>query len=220
MLKKRLKSHIMVEYKWMVLLKLLTLCMFIAAVYAFISVNTVEPVSANAAEPLENIQPLENNSIQESNKTADANPAVIKWMKDRSVSPEHVLLKIYKEALRHSHPNLILAICAVESNFNPGVESEKGAVGLMGVLPAVWMGELKKEGILRDREDLYLISNNIASGTYVLKKYLMKSKNIEDALYSYVGGDRSYADKVLKTLGEIHFSEMPLVSELKERDNT
>ncbi len=210
----------MVEYKWMVLLKLLTVCMFVAAVYAFISVNTGVPVSANAVQPLEISQPLENKSVQESHKTEDANPAVIKWMKERSVSPEHVLLKIYQEALRHSHPNLILAICAVESNFNPGVESEKGAMGLMGILPAVWMGELKKEGILHERQDLYLISNNIASGIYVLKKYLMKSKNLEDALYSYVGGDRSYADKIMRTLGEIHLSEMPNVSEIKVRDNS
>jgi soluble lytic murein transglycosylase-like protein len=220
MIKKKMKSHIIVEYKWMVLLKLLTVCMFIAAVYAFISVNTRVLVSANALQPLELSQELENKSVPESHKTEDANPAVIKWMKDRSVSPEHVLLKIYEEALRHSHPNLILAICAVESNFNPGVKSEKGAVGLMGILPAVWMGELKKEGILRERQDLYLISNNIASGTYVLKKYLMQSKNLEDALYAYVGGDRSYADKILRTLGEIHLSEMPNVSEMKVRDNS
>jgi len=193
--------------------------MFVAAVYAFISVNTGLPASANAVLPLENSQPLENKSVEESHKTEDAKPAVIKWMKDRSVSPEHVLLKIYEEALRHSHPNLILAICAVESNFNPGVESEKGAVGLMGILPSVWMEELKKEGILRERQDLYLISNNIASGIYVLEKYLMQSKNLEDALYAYVGGDRGYVDKVLRTLGEIHFSEMPHVSEIKVRDN-
>lgn len=210
----------MVEYKWMVLLKLLTVCMFIAAVYAFISVNTGIPVSANAIQPVENSQPVEKISVQGPQKTEDANPAVIKWMKERSVSPEHVLLKIYEEALRHSHPNLILAICAVESNFNPGVQSEKGAVGLMGILPAVWMDELKREGILRERQDLYLISNNIASGIYVLKKYLTQSKNLEDALYSYVGGDRSYADKVMRTLGEIHLSEMPHVSEIKARDNS
>jgi soluble lytic murein transglycosylase-like protein len=209
-----------VEYKWMVLLKLLTLCMFIAAVYAFIGVNTGVPVSANTGQQLENIQPPENKSVPEYRKTEDANPAVIKWMKERSVSPEHVLLKIYEEALRHSHPNLILAICAVESNFNPGVQSEKGAVGLMGILPAVWMDELKREGILRERQDLYLISNNIASGIYVLKKYLMQSKNIEDALYSYVGGDRRYAEKVLRTLGEIHLSEMSHVSGIKIRDNS
>ena len=204
----------MVEYKWMVLLKLLTLCMFIAAAYAFVSVKTGITAPAKAA------QPRETNIISESRKTVDAKPAIIKWMKDRSIAPEHVLLKIYEEALRHTHPHLILAICAVESNFNPGVESEKGAVGLMGILPAVWMEELKTQGILRDREDLYLISNNIASGIYVLEKYLLKSKNIEDALYAYVGGDRSYADKVLRTLGEIHLSQMPHLAEIKVRDRT
>jgi soluble lytic murein transglycosylase-like protein len=213
MFKKRLKGHIMVEYKWMVLLKLLTLCMFIAAVYAFVSVETGIPA------PEKMVQPRETIVVSEAEKTEDAKPAIMKWMKDRSIAPEHVLSKIYEEALRHTYPNLILAICAVESNFNPGVESEKGAVGLMGVLPSVWMEELKKQGILRDREDLYLISNNIASGMYVLEKYLLKSKNLEDALYAYAGGDRSYADKVLRTLGEIHLTGMPHVSEIKVRDS-
>lgn len=214
MIKERLKSHIIVEYKWMVLLKVLTLCLFIAAAYAFVSINTGVSASAGTGHV------LEDNSIAESQNTEATKAATIKWMKDRSVSPEHVLSGIYEEALRHSHPNLILAICAVESNFNPRGESEKGAVGLMGIMPQVWMDELKKEGILQDKNDLYLISNNIAAGIYVLKKYLMKSNNLEDALYSYVGGDRRYADKILRTLGEIHLSEMPDVAEIKVREST
>lgn len=219
MIKERLKSHIVVEYKWMVLLKILTLCLFVATAYAFISVNTGVSASAGAGRAMEE-KKLEDKEAEESQNTEDARAQTIKWMKDRSVSPEHVLARIYEEALRHTHPNLILAICAVESNFNPVVESEKGAVGLMGIMPQVWMDELKKEGILQDKKDLYLISNNIAAGIYVLKKYLMKSKNLEDALYSYVGGDRRYADKILRALGEIHLSELPHVSEIKVRDNT
>jgi len=105
MLKETLKSHIMVEYKWMGLLKLLTVCMFIAAVYAFVSVKTGVPASAIAA------QPLENKSITESQQT-------------------------------------------------------------------------------------------------------------EDALYAYVGGDRSYANKILRTLGKIHLAEMPDISEIKVKDNS
>jgi len=215
MLKEKLKSHIMVEYKWMVLLKALTLCLFIAAGYAFVSVNTGVSSAAGAGRA------QDKKSVPESKeKTEDAKAATIKWMKDRSVSPEHVLSGIYEEAFRHTHPNLILAICAVESNFNPRVESEKGAVGLMGIMPQVWMEELKKEGILQDKNDLYLISNNIAAGIYVLKKYLMKSNNLEDALYAYVGGDRRYAGKILRALGEIHLSEMPDVTGIKVREST
>ncbi len=218
MFKEKLKSHIMVEYKWMVLLKLLTLCLFAATVFAFVSVKTGMPTSITTA--ITAAQPQENNRYMEIQKIEKAKPAVVKWMRERSVMPEHVLSKIYDEAARHTHPNLILAICAVESNFNPGVESEKGAVGLMGILPAVWMEMLKQQGIIRDEKDLYLISNNIASGVYVLREYLLKSRNLEDALNAYVGGDRSYADKILRTLGEIHLSEMSRVAEIGVRDST
>lgn len=214
MFKERLKNHIMVEYKWMVMLKLLTLCLFAATVFAFASVRTGIPTSVTAA------QPRESNRFMEVQKIEETKSAVVKWMQERSVMPAHVLSDIYDEAARHTHPNLILAICAVESNFNPGVESEKGAVGLMGILPAVWMEMLQKQGIIRDEKDLYLISNNIASGVYVLRKYLLKSRNLEDALYAYVGGDRGYADKILRTLGEIHLSEMPLVADIRVRDRT
>lgn len=212
MLNKKFKSHIMVEYKWMVMLKLLTVCLFVASVYAFVSLKMGMPLPVNV------VQPQVTYRISESYKTEEAKTAVIKWMRDRSVAPDDILSKIYDEAARHTHPNLILAICAVESNFNPGVQSAKGAMGLMGILPAVWTDELIKQGILRDKKDLYLISNNIASGIYVLRKYMLKSKNLEDALYAYVGGDRGYADKILRTLGEIHLSGMPRVAEIKIRD--
>jgi len=73
---------------------------------------------------------------------------------------------------------------------------------------------------IQEKVDLYLIPNNIASGVYVLRKYLSKSKNLKDALFSYAGGDPDYAGKVLRTLGEIYLAEMPDVSELRERERT
>jgi soluble lytic murein transglycosylase-like protein len=133
------------------------------------------------------VQPLENNRLLEAQKTDGTKPSVVKWMKNRSAMPEQVLSRIYDEAARHTHPNLILAICAVESSFNPGVESEKGAVGLMGVLPRIWVDELKGQGVIQDKGDLYLIPNNIASGVYVLKK--IQSIKSRRPLFNYVGGD-------------------------------
>ncbi len=216
-LKDNFKGFIVVDYKWVLWLKLATFCMIVAAVYALVSLNMDVPKPANAVQPLENNRLSE---TQKTDKTDGTKLSVVKWMKNRSVMPEQVLSLIYDEAARHTHPNLILAICAVESSFNPGVESEKGAVGLMGILPGVWVDELKRHGVIQDKGDLYLIPNNIASGVFVLRKYLSKYKNVEDALFNYVGGDSNYANKVLRTLGEIHLAEMPGVSEIRAIEKT
>jgi hypothetical protein len=49
----------------------------------------------------------------------------------------------------------------------PRVESERGAIGLMGIVPDVWLEELQTHGIVRKLDDLYTISSNINSGIYV-----------------------------------------------------
>jgi hypothetical protein len=129
--------------------------------------------------------------------------AVMKWMKENSRMPEHVLEKIYSTAMESVNADLILAICLVESNFNPHVKSGKGAVGLMGIMPGVWLKELKANGIVNSREDLFTISKNIGAGAYVLERYLEKTDNMKEALSRYAGGDRSYATRVLQKVRKI-----------------
>jgi len=135
---------------------------------------------------------------------AKVNPVVLEWMKSNSGMPEEVLSDIYHAAVNNVNADLILAICVVESNFNPNVKSEKGAIGLMGILPHAWLDELRSQGIIQDKEDLYQISANIASGAYVLQKYLSRTKTLEKALTGYVGGDPAYVHKVMKALGELY----------------
>jgi hypothetical protein len=132
-----------------------------------------------------------------------ANQAILRWMKENSDMPEHVLMTIYRVAMKSVNADLILAVCLVESNFNPHVESEKGAIGLMGIMPGVWLEELEARGIVREREDLFSISNNIASGAYVLERYLEKTDNLSDALSRYAGGDPLYAAKVMQMMRKI-----------------
>jgi soluble lytic murein transglycosylase-like protein len=137
----------------------------------------------------------------------EMNPVVLEWMKNNSGMSEEVLTDIYRAAVNSGNADLILAICLVESNFNPDVKSEKGAIGLMGILPQAWLDELKAQGIVREKKDLYQISNNIASGAYVLQKYLSNAKTIERALINYVGGDPAYVRKVLKALRELYLAK-------------
>ena len=135
--------------------------------------------------------------------SAKINPVILEWMKNNSGMPEHVLSDIYRAAASNVNADLILAICVVESNFNPAVKSKKGAIGLMGILPGAWLEELKVQGIVRDEEDLYRIPNNIASGAYVLQKYLSR-KTLDKALIDYVGGDPDYVRRVMKALGDLY----------------
>lgn len=137
----------------------------------------------------------------------EMNPVILEWMKNNSGMPEQVLSDIYRAAVHNVNSDLILAICVVESNFNPNVKSKKGAIGLMGILPGPWLDELKAQGIVREKEDLYQISSNIASGAYVLQKYLSRAKTLEKALIDYVGGDPDYVRKVMKALGELYLAK-------------
>lgn len=137
------------------------------------------------------------------NVEVSAEQVILQWMKEHSDMSEQVLSKIYSVAMNSVNADLILAICLVESNFNPQVESSKGAIGLMGIMPEVWLDELKTHGIVREQDDLYTISKNINSGIYVLQRYLSKTNNLGEALRRYAGGDPEYAAKVLRRLGEI-----------------
>jgi soluble lytic murein transglycosylase-like protein len=137
----------------------------------------------------------------------DIHPVVLEWMKNNSKMPEHVLADIYRAAVSNGNSDLILAICLVESNFNPNVKSDKGAIGLMGILPQAWLDELQAQGIVQNKNDLYHIPTNIAAGAYVLQKYLSNAKTLERALINYVGGDPAYVRKVLKALRELYLAK-------------
>jgi len=199
-MKKRMKKYYIIDHRRAWIAMICAVCLIAAGGYALLHWAGL-PKS-------ERTLPREAGHQSGVTRADKMKPYVIQWMKNNSTMPVQILSLIYDEAMDHFHPDLILAICVVESNFNPAVESEKGAVGLMGIVPSVWQNELKRQGIIRDKNDLYLIPHNIASGVYVLRKYVTKSKNLEQALADYVGGDFGYVDKVLRALEEIYVIKM------------
>jgi soluble lytic murein transglycosylase-like protein len=84
-------------------------------------------------------------------------------------------------ALYKRDPDLVLAIIAEESRFNPNAVSAVGAVGLMQVMPQ-WEKVLGISGSLKDPEV------SIKYGLEVLGFYMEMYKDIEMALTAYNRG--------------------------------
>lgn len=209
MLRDMMKGHTIVEYKWVVLARITALGFVLVTGLGLVYSVTIEgkPASADKTVPVsQNMAELRNVTIRPAGwkRNKAIKTAVLKWMRKNSDMPDKMLSRIYDSALKSGNPDLVLAVCVVESNFNPTARSDKGALGLMGVMPSVWLKELKAKGIVKKRRDLYKVGRNIASGSYVLGRYVERTGNIEDALTGYVGGDPSYARKVLHELGEIY----------------
>lgn len=87
----------------------------------------------------------------------------------------------YYASLYKRDPDLVLAIIAEESRFNPNVVSSAGAIGLMQVMPQ-WEKVLGISGSLKDPEV------SIKYGLQVLGFYMEMYKDIEMALTAYNRG--------------------------------
>jgi soluble lytic murein transglycosylase-like protein len=95
-------------------------------------------------------------------------------------------------------PLLILAVISVESRFNPIAESDKGAKGLMQVIPKWHYEKLAEHG----GEDAVLDPRtNMLVGTQILKEYIVRAGNLEAGLQMYNGASddptQGYAQKVI-----------------------
>ncbi len=202
MLKECLNGYTVVKYKWVVLSKLIVI------LFVCISGYVLANALLDWEKPADASYVADTAGSKSGGTTERAKSAVVEWMRHNSEMPDQVLSNIYDAAEKNLNTELILAICMVESNFNPGLKSSKGAIGLMGIMPAVWLEELKANGIVTGKRDLFLIPNNIASGIYVLEKCLARAGNLEKALFAYVGGDSEYVKKVLQALGEIYHVKM------------
>ena len=119
-------------------------------------------------------------------------------------------------ALYKRDPDLVLAIIAEESRFNPDAVSPVGAVGLMQVMPQ-WEKVLGIQGSLKDPE------TSIKYGLQVLGFYMEMYKDIEIALTAYNRGPgpvdmslmrgkdpkNTYAPKVLKVYERLKNLSIP-----------
>lgn len=111
-----------------------------------------------------------------------------------------LLRQIHHEASRANlHPELVLAVIDVESNFDRFAISTAGAQGLMQVMP-FWLKEIGQP-----RDSLFNVRTNLRMGCTILKYYLEKEKgDLTRALARYNGslGRYKYPNKVFKLLNK------------------
>ncbi len=100
---------------------------------------------------------------------------------------------------RQLDPQLLLAVIAIESRYNPYAESHVGAQGLMQVMPKVHQDkfEVFNEGTVAALNPIA----NMWVGSQVLSDCIRRRKSIERGLACYVGatgpGDGGYGAKVI-----------------------
>ena len=181
-----------------------SLLMLIASLLLVIS-----PSFANDASSKNELRLLLQQAVKDSDSFTDRFDAEV-WLIDMSnrlkkkvKDPEqrlNLLRQIHREATRAKlHPELVLAVIDVESNFDRFAISRAGAQGLMQVMP-FWLKEIGKP-----RDSLFNIRTNLRMGCTILKYYLKKEKgDLTRALARYNGslGRYKYPNKVFKLLNK------------------
>ena len=134
-------------------------------------------------------------------KEADPEPLKV-YIADKFQVDDENADKVVKTAYKVSNatgvaPNLLLAIAAVESSFDPRAEG-RGSKGLMQIQVSAHREEIKQIGGIRG---LYDIAKNFTLGGKIFKNCVEQSHgNVHHALLCYNGATvaNSYPDKVLK----------------------
>ena len=194
-------KFILFQDKFFILLSLL----LIAPPFSFAN----ETPSPNTSPSNNELRLLLQQAIKDSDSFVDRFDAEV-WLTDMSNRLKkkvkdpgkrlNLLKQIHREARRADlHPELVLAVIDVESNFDRFAISKAGAQGLMQVMP-FWLKEIGKP-----RDSLFNVRTNLRMGCTILKYYLEKEKgDLTRALARYNGslGRYNYPNKVFKLLNK------------------
>lgn len=129
---------------------------------------------------------------------------ITKWLTRRyKVAPEP-LARIVQEAWAIGsraklEPELLLAIIAIESRFNPYAQSSVGAQGLTQVMTHVHIDKFQTFG---GAYAVFDPLSNLKVGTQILKDCISKMGSIQDGLSCYVGASGEETNYSLKVLAE------------------
>ncbi len=138
--------------------------------------------------------------IQEEELIQEIQEVLARNSKDLSEETQRELAKlIYVESIRYNHdPKFILALIAIESSFQNRSVSEKGAKGLMQLMPYVAESIAKELGI-EWKGDLTLFNPhlNIKMGIHYYSQLLSDFNDVRVALTAY-----NYGPSFVKELVE------------------
>ncbi|KAB0660457.1 MULTISPECIES: lytic transglycosylase domain-containing protein [Burkholderia] len=96
-------------------------------------------------------------------------------------------------------PALVYAIISIESRFQEKARGQRGATGLMQVVPSA------HRGMLRNVKDLTEPNANVEAGSKILSGYVRAAGgNVQAGLKSY-GGSNAYAAKVMQRVDTFRF---------------
>lgn len=120
-----------------------------------------------------------------------------------NVTKEELAEVIYEEALRYNYdPKFILALISIESSFQNWSVSERGAKGLMQIMPYVAKEIARELGIeWRGDRTLFNPFHNVKMGIYYLNKLIGDFEDMKIAIVAYNYGPsyvRSLIDKKQK----------------------
>lgn len=175
--------------------------LFISYLFSNVAISSV---FANDVDPLL-VKALQHATTDEVTQTI--NLEELRWLSRMSVQLEiddrvpdpfyriRILQTVKQEALNVGlNPQMVLAVMDIESNFNRYAVSRSGALGLMQIMP-FW-----KEVLGEPEADLFNPLTNIRFGCEILRRYMDRYSNIEDALAGYNGslGRKTYSDKILR----------------------
>ena len=194
-------NNILSQYRLFILVAMLSM----AAPFSFAN----EIPSENKSSSNDELRSLLQQAIKDSDSFVDRFDAEV-WLIDMSHRLKkkindpgkrlNLLKQIHREARRAElHPELVLAVIDVESNFDRFAISKAGAQGLMQVMP-FWLKEIGKP-----RDSLFNVRTNLRMGCTILKYYLKKEKgDLTRALARYNGslGRYKYPNKVFKLLNK------------------
>lgn len=123
-------------------------------------------------------------------------------------------IEIYSKKYNVS-PYIVASVINVESSFNENALSNKGALGLMQLMPstAQWLCEMLGKNY--NQNDLFEAKINIELGTYYISYLLCKFDDFTVALCAYNAGEGTVKSWLLneeyskdgKTLSKIPFQE-------------
>ena len=118
----------------------------------------------------------------------------------KAAYPEKYSGLVKKYAVQNNlDPNLVYAVIKCESSFNPGAQSNIGALGLMQITPPTFEWAMSKDRPVQQYtdDDLFTPDINIHYGTVVLSALLREFGNVGTAVAAYHAG-RGNVNKWLK----------------------